>query len=91
MIGADSRRRQAQMRALRPDVVMTGVRGTIPERMRRMQNENIDGIIQAFVASLEDRIGHIFDPQAMTPAPAEGIIAIQLRRHAADSHGAGER
>ncbi|HVO28497.1 MAG TPA: hydroxymethylbilane synthase [Candidatus Paceibacterota bacterium] len=83
VIGSDSSRRQVQMRALRPDVVMKSIRGNVPTRLQKLMLEPYDAVILAGAGlkrlGLAHRIVRYFEPREMTPAPGQGIIAIQAR------------
>ena len=83
VIGTDSARRQTQMRALRPDVIMKSIRGNVATRIDKMHTEDYDAVILAAAGlkrlGLDHLITHYFDPQDMTPSPGQGIIAVQMR------------
>jgi len=84
VIGTDSTRRQVQMLALRPFVRMKSIRGNVPTRLQKLQTEEYDAVILALAGlrrlELEDNITHVFDPLTeMTPAPGQGILAVQAR------------
>lgn len=92
VIGTGSKRRAFQMKRLRPDVRCTGIRGNVDTRLRKMEDEKMDGIIMAAAGlkrlGLEEKISHIFSPDEMVPASAQGILAIQCRE---DDHGLQEK
>ena len=83
-IGTSSARRAAQLAALRPDLIATPIRGNVESRIERVRNGVLDGVVLA-VAGL-DRLGIPVPPGArlpldtMLPAPAQGALAIQVRR-----------
>lgn len=83
VIGTDSLRRQVQMRALRPGVVMKSLRGNVPSRLEKLATEGYDAVILAAAGlkrlGLEERITRYFTPGEMTPSPGQGIIALQVR------------
>jgi hydroxymethylbilane synthase len=83
IIGTDSTRRQVQMLSLRPDVVMKSIRGNVPNRIEKLHSEDYDAVILAAAGlirlGMQDRITHFFSPEEMTPAPGQGIIAIETR------------
>lgn len=83
VIGTDSTRRQVQMLALNPAVTMKSIRGNVPNRVDKLQSEDYDAVILAAAGlkrlGLEDRITRYFSPEEMTPAPGQGIIAIEAR------------
>jgi hydroxymethylbilane synthase len=84
VIGTDSIRRQVQMLALRKDVRMQSLRGNVPTRLKKLAEEPYDAAILAAAGlkrlGLEDKIVHYFDLAAMTPAPGQGILAVQAKR-----------
>lgn len=84
IIGTDSARRQAQMLALRPDVRMQSIRGNVLTRLHKLETESYDAVILAAAGlrrlDLENRITRYFEPHEMTPAPGQGILAVQARR-----------
>ncbi len=90
VIGTDSLRRQIQMRGLRGDVVMKSVRGNVPTRLQKLESEPYDAIILAAAGlkrlGLEGHITRYFEPHEMTPAPGQGILAIQAKEGDAELH-----
>jgi len=86
VVATGSKRRICQLQKLRPDVEIVGIRGNIDTRIRKMQEQQLDGIILA-AAGLK-RIGRLADPAYQTvtlpentfiPAPAQGILAVEVR------------
>lgn len=84
-IGTDSLRRSVQIKALRPDVEIVPLRGTIPMRLDQLlaADSPYDALVLA-VAGLErlrllEHITEIFPPEVMLPAPGQGAIAVQCR------------
>ena len=88
LIGTSSVRRQALLRALRPDLCFTLLRGNIETRLSAVRDGKIDATLLA-VAGLK-RMG--FDPQSYHMLPAEtflpavgqGVIAVTIRSDAPD-------
>ncbi len=84
-VGTSSLRRQAQLRALRPDLVVLDLRGNVNTRLAKLDAGDYDAIVLA-CAGLE-RLGlaaHIrsrLEPPAWLPAAAQGAIAIEHREH----------
>lgn len=84
VIGTSSPRRAAQVLALRPDVVVSPIRGAVDARVRQVKRGNFDAAILA-TAGLE-RLGMLdaaceeFSADEILPAPAQGAMAIQVRR-----------
>lgn len=85
IIGTDSTRRQAQILALRPTVVVKSLRGNVPNRVQKLYDEEYDAVILAAAGlirlGMEDKITRYFEPTQMTPAPGQGTIAIETRAH----------
>ncbi|HEY5782664.1 MAG TPA: hydroxymethylbilane synthase [Lysobacter sp.] len=82
-VGTSSLRRQAQLRALRPDLELVDLRGNVNTRLGKLDAGEYDAIVLA-CAGL-DRLG--FGARIRTrmaaphwlPAPAQGAIAIECR------------
>lgn len=83
VVGTDSLRRQVQMLALKPDAVVKSLRGNVPNRIEKLKSEAYDAIVLAAAGlkrlNMQDRITRFFEPSEMTPAPGQGIIAIETR------------
>ncbi|PNS08432.1 hydroxymethylbilane synthase [Solilutibacter silvestris] len=82
-VGTTSLRRQAQLRALRPDVEIADLRGNVNTRLAKLDAGEYDAILLA-CAGLErlgfgDRIRARLDAPDWLPAPAQGAIAIECR------------
>ncbi|MBC3803621.1 hydroxymethylbilane synthase [Acetobacterium fimetarium] len=86
VVATGSKRRIYQLQKLRPDLEVVGIRGNIDTRIRKMQEQKLDGIILA-AAGLK-RIGRFEDAAYQTvplpetafiPAPAQGILAVEVR------------
>ncbi|WMJ70594.1 hydroxymethylbilane synthase [Stenotrophomonas sp. 24(2023)] len=80
-VGTSSLRRQAQLRALRPDLQLLDLRGNINTRLAKLDNGGYDAIVLA-VAGLErlglgNRIVARLQPPAWLPAPAQGAVAVE--------------
>jgi hydroxymethylbilane synthase len=88
MVGTSSLRRVAQIKAARPDLHTSSLRGNVPTRIEKLHQPGAayDAIVLA-VAGLE-RLGlqasitELLPPQVMLPAPGQGALAVQC--HAAD-------
>jgi hydroxymethylbilane synthase len=82
-VGTSSLRRQAQLRALRPDLQVLDLRGNVGTRLGKLDAGNYDAIILA-CAGL-DRLGEArrirsrLEPPRWLPAAAQGAIAIEYR------------
>jgi hydroxymethylbilane synthase len=82
-IGTSSLRRRAQLLALWPDAQVTELHGNVGTRLRRLDAKEFDSIVVAAAGlirlRLQDRIVEPFSPDAMTPAPGQGALAVQAR------------
>ncbi len=82
VIGTGSKRRELQLKKLRPDLKTAGIRGNVETRLRKMEEEKLDGIILAAAGlhrlGMEEKITRYLDETEMIPAPAQGILAIEL-------------
>ena len=82
-IGTSSLRRQAQLRAQRPDVQCLEFRGNVDTRLRKLAEGQVDAIILAS-AGLE-RLGltqhrrECFSPLVLCPAAGQGALGIECR------------
>jgi len=80
-VGTSSLRRQAQLRALRPDLELLDLRGNVNTRLAKLDNGGYDAIVLA-VAGLErlglgQRIVARLQPPDWLPAPAQGAVAVE--------------
>lgn len=83
VIGTASLRRQSQLLALRPDLVIKSLRGNINSRLQKLEGGEYDAIILA-AAGLErmemnDRITEIINEDHMLPACGQGALGIECR------------
>jgi len=80
-VGTSSLRRSAQLKKLRPDLVIESVRGNLDTRLRKLDEGQYDAIMLA-AAGLKrlgwgDRIAEILPPSVMCPAVGQGALAIE--------------
>jgi len=82
-VGTSSLRRQAQLRALRPDLDLRDLRGNVNTRLAKLDTGDYDAIILACAGldrlGLGARIRARLAPPQWLPAPAQGAIAIECR------------
>ncbi len=83
-VGTSSLRRGALLRMRRPDVRVVDVRGNVPTRLRKLDDGEMEALILAGAGikrlGLTERITQWLDAPAWLPAPAQGVIAVQIRR-----------
>ncbi|MGE3844104.1 MAG: hydroxymethylbilane synthase [Vicinamibacterales bacterium] len=82
-VGTSSLRREALLRATRPDVQVVSVRGNVPRRLRLVDDGIVDAVVLA-VAGLErlgqmGRMSERLPLDSWLPAPGQGAIAVQAR------------
>ena len=83
-IGTGSKRRKYQILAYRPDLNIVPIRGNVETRIKKIETENLDGVILAAAGikrlglNLGSRIFYI-DKKIMLPSPTQGILAIEIR------------
>lgn len=82
-VGTSSLRRQAQLRARRPDLRLLDLRGNVNTRLAKLDAGDYDAIVLA-CAGLQrlgfgNRIRARLDAPDWLPAPAQGAIAIECR------------
>jgi len=82
-VGSSSLRRQAQMRALRPDLDLVNLRGNVLTRLAKLDAGDYDAIVLACAGldrlGLGSRIRSRLRPPQWLPAVAQGAIAIECR------------
>ncbi|HXB41605.1 MAG TPA: hydroxymethylbilane synthase [Bacteroidia bacterium] len=87
VLGTSSSRRKAQFLAIREDVALKDLRGNVPTRVKKLREGGYDAILIAN-AGIE-RLGldlsglHVekLNPKEFTPAPAQGVLAWQIREN----------
>jgi hydroxymethylbilane synthase len=83
LVGTSSLRRQAQLKALRPDLKIHPLRGNVDTRLRKLEAGEYQAIILA-VAGLvrlgrQHLIREILSPRVMCPSAGQGALAIEIR------------
>ena len=85
-VGTSSNRRQSQLLAIRPDLEFENLRGNVLTRIQKLRDEDYDAIIiaKAGLSRLKLDLSEFYveeiEPTAeLVPAPAQGVLAIQIR------------
>ncbi len=82
-VGTSSLRRQAQLRALRPDLVLRDLRGNVGTRLAKLDAGDYDAIVLACAGlerlGLASRIVSRLAAPGWLPAPGQAAIAIEAR------------
>jgi len=89
-VGTSSLRRSAQLKAMRPDLVVEPLRGNLDTRLRKLDEGQFEAILLAAAGlkrmGWQERIAELLPVDVMCPAVGQGALAIETR---ADG-GAGE-
>jgi hydroxymethylbilane synthase len=89
-VGTSSPRREAFLRAARPDLAAVPMRGNVDTRLRKLDEGEVDALLLACAGldrlGLGDRISERLDPRRFVPAPAQGVIAIEARVDSTAAH-----
>jgi hydroxymethylbilane synthase len=82
-IGTSSMRRKAQLLAFRKDLTIVPLRGNVDTRLRKLRDENLDGIILAYAGvkrmGFTDRVRQVLPLDIMVPPCGQGAIGIETR------------
>ncbi|MGL5328112.1 MAG: hydroxymethylbilane synthase [Peptostreptococcaceae bacterium] len=82
-IGTGSKRRKFQLIKARPDLDIVPIRGNIDTRIRKIEDENLDGVVLAAAGILRvgmsEHISYYIPTDIMVPAPAQGALGIEIR------------
>ena len=85
IIGTSSARRKSQLLAIRSDVEIKDLRGNVPTRVAKLKSGEYDAILIAKAGALRlnldlsDLISVDLTPDEFVPAPAQGVLAFQIR------------
>jgi hydroxymethylbilane synthase len=92
-VGTTSLRRQAQLRAWRPDLLIEDLRGNVDTRLRKLQEGAFDAILLAMAGVTRlgraAEVTEAISPHVILPAPGQGTIALECRASATDVAAAG--
>ena len=82
-VGTSSLRRRAQLLAARPDVEVLELRGSVPTRLRKVDEGQVDAAVLAAAGlhrlGLAGRVAAYLEPPGWLPAAGQGAIAVQAR------------
>lgn len=85
VVGTSSARRKSQLLSFRPDVILQDLRGNVPTRINKLREGQYDAILLAAAGverlelDLSDFMVEKLDPREFIPAPAQGVLALQVR------------
>jgi hydroxymethylbilane synthase len=85
VVGTSSARRKSQLLAFRGDIQIEDLRGNVPTRIQKLRDKKYDAIMlaNAGVERLKIDLSEFkvvrLDPKEFIPAPAQGVLALQIR------------
>ncbi len=83
VVGTSSLRRQCQLRAARPDLVIRDLRGNVNTRLAKLDAGDYDAIILAAAGlkrlEMAHRIAAFIEPEQSLPANGQGAVGIECR------------
>jgi hydroxymethylbilane synthase len=81
-VGTSSLRRQSQLLARWPDLVMSPIRGNVGTRLKKIKSENLAGVVLAAAGinrlGLDIKVQHL-EPELMLPAVGQGALGMETR------------
>lgn len=84
VVGTGSLRRRAQLRHVRPDLVVEGIRGNVDTRLRKLDAGEIEAVVLAAAGlrrlGLTGRVSEFLPADRFLPAPGQGALGIEIRQ-----------
>ncbi|MBX7080163.1 MAG: hydroxymethylbilane synthase [Nannocystaceae bacterium] len=84
-VGTGSLRRAAMVARINPGAVVVPLRGNVPTRVGKVDRGELDAVVLAGAGlrrlGLAARVTEWIDAELMCPAPTQGILALQCRKH----------
>jgi hydroxymethylbilane synthase len=82
-VGTSSLRREAQLKAIHPDLVVHPLRGNVDTRLRKLEAGEYDAVILALAGlrrlARTELVRQIIPVEVMCPAAGQGALAIETR------------
>jgi hydroxymethylbilane synthase len=83
-IGTGSLRRGSQLKNIYMDVEIVPIRGNLDTRIKKIEREDLDGIIVAAAGlkrmGWQDRASQYIPAEIMTPAVGQGALGVEVRK-----------
>ncbi|HIM07128.1 MAG TPA: hydroxymethylbilane synthase [Gammaproteobacteria bacterium] len=83
VLGTSSLRRQSQVKALHPEIILKDLRGNVGTRLGKLDSGEYDAILLAAAGiirlGLGERITQLISPSILLPAIGQGAIGIECR------------
>ena len=84
VVGTGSPRRAAQLRRIRPDLDIHGLRGNIDSRISAVDRGDLDAVLLAEAGlhrlGLAHRISEAFPVEIILPAPGQGALGVEIAK-----------
>ncbi len=88
-VATGSRRREAMLRAARPDLEVVGIRGNVETRLAKLDASETDALVLAHAGigrlGLAARISEVLDHARFLPAVGQGIVGLVCRADDAEA------
>ncbi|MCY7296256.1 hydroxymethylbilane synthase [Alteromonas sp. a30] len=88
IVGTSSLRRQCQLKASRPDLIIKDLRGNVNTRLAKLDEGQFDAIILASAGlirlEMPERIRSFIEPEQSLPAVGQGAVGIECRNDDAE-------
>ena len=82
-VGTGSPRRRSQLLAVRPDLMISEIRGNIETRLKKVSEGQVDGIVVAAAGLIrlgwEERVTEYLSIENFLPEPGQGALAVETR------------
>jgi hydroxymethylbilane synthase len=83
IVGTSSLRRESQLRALHPQLVIRPLRGNVGTRLAKLDAGEYDAIVLAAAGlkrlGFAERIAECLEPQTSLPAPGQGALGLEIK------------
>src|SRR3954469_23505017 len=81
VVGTSSPRRKAQLRRLRPDLLIVPIRGNVETRLKKVEAGEVDATLlaSAGLKRLEIDAGTAIPTEVLLPAPGQAVIGVECR------------
>lgn len=86
VVGTSAARRRRQLATSRPDLELRELRGNVPTRVDKLRDGAYDAVVLAAAGlerlqlDLSELHREVLAPEVLVPAPAQGALALEIRR-----------
>ena len=82
-VGTSSLRREAQLKALRRDLMVYPLRGNVDTRLRKLESGEFDAVILAWAGlrrlGRSERVREVIPVETVCPAAGQGALAVEIQ------------